>query len=397
MLPFLLLPILTKYLAPDEYGLLSIYLLLITIYTAFIGMAISTNISKNFFNVTKNEMSVYIGNMLIIVSLSFIFYLFLTFICVYFFDELFSIQSNLFLLIPFISFMSIIIGINVTLLRNELKVYSFAIYEISNTFLGLVITLFLLLYLNYNWLSQVWGIIASSLVFSFISIYHMHRRGYLKMKYDKSKIKSILSISVPLVPHALGSVIIAMSDRLFVEKMISLDMVGIYSVAYTFGIVIMIFTDAFIKAWTPWFFKNLSNVNDDKKTKIVKYTYLYIFGLFLLTIVISFISITILPYFIDPRFYEAKDFILWISLGYAVHGIYKIFFPYLVHLNKTSFLAVSTVLAAIVNLLFNYIFIKNFGAIGAAYATILSFLVSALLVFWYQSKNFYMPWFLIKK
>ncbi len=42
------------------------------------------------------------------------------------------------------------------------------------------------------------------------------------------------------------------------------------------------------------------------------------------------------------------------SAGYAVHGVYKIFFPYLVHIGKTSFLAFSTVTAALVNLVLNY-------------------------------------------
>ena len=58
------------------------------------------------------------------------------------------------------------------------------------------------------------------------------------------------------------------------------------------------------------------------------------------------------------------------------------------------FLALSTSLAAIINLLLNYFFVNMYGAIGAAYATAIAFFIGAILVFEYQRRNFTMPWFL---
>src|SRR5690606_10190492 len=96
---------------------------------------------------------------------------------------------------------------------------------------------------------------------------------------------------------------------------------------------------------------------------------------------------------VDEKYYAASDFILWVALGYAIRGVYQVFFPYLVHVNKTRFLAVCTIVAALVNILLNYFLIKAFGSIGAAYATAVAFFVSAVLVFWYQQKYYPMPWF----
>lgn len=392
LIPFLLLPILTKYLSLKEYGLLSIYMIMITIYIAFIGMAMHTIISKNFFKTTKEELSLYVGNILIILCFTFIFYFIMTYFIVFQYEIIFSISSSWLLFIPFISVMMMINEINTTILRNEQRAYMFGIFEISNTIVKLGITLILLLLFGYGWHSQVLGIFTGSILFFFIGIFYIYKQGYLFLKFDKEKIKSILNISVPLIPHVLGGVVIAMSDRLFIERMVSIEAVGIYSVGYMFGMVVMLFTDAFLKAWSPWFYKNLSQPTQDKKEKIVKYTYFYIIAIFLLAIIISLLGKLILPYFVDSKFYGASEFILWVSLGYAVQGVYKIFFPYLVHISKTSFLAFSTITAAILNLLFNYIFIKYYGTIGAAYATILSFAVSAILVFWYQNKHYKMPW-----
>ncbi len=392
MIPFLLLPIMTKYLSPEEYGILSIYLILISFYSAFIGMAIHTNISKNFFNTSKKDLSLLIGNILIILSITFSIYLILTYFITLFFDNLFSIPSKWLLAIPFISVMMMINEINTTILRNEQRAYMFGIFEISNTFIKMSLTILFLVVFLLSWYSQILGTLIGSIVFFVIGIFYMKKRGYITIEFNQEKIKSILNISLPLIPHVLGGVIIAMSDRLFIEKMVSLEMVGIYSVGYMFGMIVMLFTDAFIKAWSPWFYKSLVNPTAEKKIKIVKYSYIYIISIFILAILISFVAKLIMPYFVDEKFYGANEFILWIALGYAVFGVYQIFFPYLVHMSKTSFLAISTVTAAILNIVFNYILIKQFGTIGAAYATILSFTVSAGLVFWYQNKHFYMPW-----
>ncbi len=386
----------TSYLSPEEYGTLSIYIILISFYGAFIGMAMQTNISKNFFKVSKEDLSLIIGNILIILSLTFTISLFFTYCSTLFFDNVFSIPTSWLLAIPFISVMMMINEINTTILRNEQRAYMFGIFEISNTFIKMSLTIVFLIIFSFSWYSQVLGILVGSIVFFMVGIFYMRQRDYISMRLHKEKIKSILRISFPLIPHTLGGVVIAMSDRLFIEQMVSIEAVGIYSVGYMFGMVVLLFTDAFIKAWSPWLYKSLVNPTAEIKIKIVKYSYMYIVSIFLLAILISEAGEFILPYVVDEKFYNAKEYILWIALGYAVHGVYKIFFPYLVHINKTTFLTFSTLLAAIINIVLNYFFIQYYGVIGAAYSTIISFLVSAIVVFLYQKNHIDMPWFNVK-
>ncbi len=395
--PFFMLPILTKYLSPEEYGVLAIFLIFISIYSALVGMSVNTNISKNFYHVSKAELSNIIGN---------IFYILMTTLSVYFiftlgissqFDTIFAIPSWLLLGVPFIAFMQMINNLNTTILRNEQRAYMFGVFEVFLTVLTMLVTIICLVVFELGWQSQVVGIFIGGIVFSIIGIIYMYKRGYITMQYNSEKIKSILHISVPLIPSYLGGIIIAVSDRIFIEQMVGLGAVGLYAVGYTFGMVVMLFTDAFIKAWSPWFYKNIANPTNSKKQQIVKYTYIFIVGLFILAGATSVVAEFILPYFVDKKFYGASEFIFWIALGYAVRGVYQIFFPYLVHISRTSFLGLSSMIAAIVNLILNYLLIDIYGAIGAAYATVVAFAVSALLVFWYQQKNFYMPWFARRK
>ncbi|OOF08490.1 lipopolysaccharide biosynthesis protein, partial [Salinivibrio sp. PR919] len=155
-----------------------------------------------------------------------------------------------------------------------------------------------------------------------------------------------------------------------------------------------IFTDAFIKSWSPWFYKQLVEPSEALKRKIVIYSYFFIMASVLVAFFVSIISKFLLPFFVSEEYYQAHEFILWIALGYMVRGVYQILFPYLVHIGRTSFLLVITTSAALVNLVLNYLLISSYGVIGAAYATLGAFIVSAVLIFWYQQKNYYMPWLL---
>lgn len=392
-IPFLLLPILTEYLSTEEFGILSIFQLFITFYSAFIGMAIHTNISKNFYTYSKDKLAILIGNILIILCITTLIFFVPTLIGSFFSDSFFSVPSQWVNVIPFISFMFMMNTINLTILRNEENSALFGVFEVTNTIVNMGVSILLLIVYKLGWESRAYGIVLAYFLFFIISLIYMKRHNYLSLKYEPLEIKNILNISLPLIPHAVGGIIISLSDRFFIEKMIGIDMVGIYSVGYMFGMIIFIFSDAFIKAWSPWFYKKLAKPSIIVKKKIVKYSYLYIIGLFAIAFLLSIISKLLIDIFIDEKFNGAEQFIFWISMGYAIHGVYKIFFPYLVHINKTSFLGYSTMLTAIINLLLNYTMINNYGAIGATYATAISFSISTALVFWYQNKEFEMPWF----
>ena len=51
MIPLLVLPVLTKYLAPVEFGIWSIYQVLLTFVTPVVGMNSQANITRKIFKI----------------------------------------------------------------------------------------------------------------------------------------------------------------------------------------------------------------------------------------------------------------------------------------------------------------------------------------------------------
>lgn len=69
-IPFLLLPILTRYLTPDDYGVIASFTALVSFLAIFIGLSGHGAIDANFFRLEKNRLGIYIANVLIVLLLT---------------------------------------------------------------------------------------------------------------------------------------------------------------------------------------------------------------------------------------------------------------------------------------------------------------------------------------
>src|SRR5690554_888477 len=90
-IPFLLLPILTKYLTPEEYGILAIYQVMISFVMPLIGMNMQNNITRNFFSKSKEFVAQIIFNMLVVLTIAAIVITFIISVYLYFGGTNFSI------------------------------------------------------------------------------------------------------------------------------------------------------------------------------------------------------------------------------------------------------------------------------------------------------------------
>jgi O-antigen/teichoic acid export membrane protein len=392
LVPFLLLPLVTRYLSPGEFGQLAVFLVMNGLAQSVVGMAMHTNIASNFYSESRVEMASVIGNVLLMLLATTTVALLATGALAAWRAQVFSVPTNVVMFTPLLALLAMVGTLYTTILRNQRRPWAFAAFQVAQMLLNVGVMLVLLVGLRIGWLAQVGGLLISLGTFAVVALVAIRRQGYLDLRYDRAKARDVLALSLPLVPHALGGTLIALSDRLFIEKLVGLEAVGLYSLGYSFGMVIGMVTDAAIRAWTPWVYRVLADPTDAGRRQVVQSCYAMIALFFAAAGALALVAPWVLPYVVDARFHGASAFVGWVALGYAVRGIYQVFFPFLVHVRRTHFLVVSTLAAAAVNLALNYVLIARYGAIGGAYATIAAFAVSATLVFLYQKKHYPMPW-----
>ena len=392
-IPFLLLPVLTKYLSPKEYGILAIYQVMISFVTPLVGMNMHNNISRNFFSQTKEFIAKIVSNMLLVLTGAVMIILLLTAIYLLAGGSHFSIPERWIYALPLIAYMSALNVFNLTILRNRKHALEYGGFEISKTLLDLLLTILLVVIYGFNWEGRTSGILISTILIGLFSTYRIWKSGYLLFEIDVLKIKEILKISLPLIPHAIGGVILTLGDRVFIDQMVSTAELGVYTVGYQFGMIMILITSSFNKIWSPWMYELLSKRKENNKKTIVKTTYLMSAGYLILALIVTVLSYFLLPYMTTEKYHSGIVYVIWIALGYAFFGMYTLVFPYGVHVGKTSYLGIISLSAAIINLVTNYYLIKLNGAIGAAQATLISYMFMFFAVWWYSNRLFPMPWF----
>lgn len=392
-IPFLLLPLLTTYLTPAEFGVLAIFQVLIRFGTPLVGMTMSIHITRNFFKVQKEEMARIISNLIILLLFSSSILLLSLFVYSNIFKGESTIPERWLYTIPLMALLGMINTFNLTVLRNRKKALTYGVFEISKTIMDLTLSVLLIAVYAHSWEGRAFGILIATASLGVVSIIYLWKKGYLRLNFDFGKIKEILRISIPLLPHALGIVIINLSDRFFINKMVGAEEVGIYAVGYQFGMMLSLITGAVSLTWSPWLFETLAKQSSTGKLKIVKATYALWGGYLALAFLLTGVAYFLLPFMTAKKFHGGYVYVIWVALGYAFQGMYTLVFPYGIHVGKTSYLGITTFFCALVNLVANYYLIKLNGPLGAAQATLISYILMFVAIWWYSHKLHPMPWF----
>jgi O-antigen/teichoic acid export membrane protein len=143
--------------------------------------------------------------------------------------------------------------------------------------------------------------------------------------------------------------------------------------------------------------RRLSGFTEKDKNEIVKVTYIVILGLFLSLILLTLLSPLLFEYLIDKSYSGGVIYVFWTGLSYLLWGVYILFAGFIFYTKKTKQLGYLAVINVILNIVLNYFLILYFGAIGAVYATCLSFLVVAIFVVWRANSLFKLPWLDFKR
>lgn len=385
-IPFLLLPIITRYLPPEQYGLYAIYQVFISFLTPFIGMSLEIHISRNYFRVEREELRRIVSSIVLILHLNVVVGLLLLFAASFVVDQPFGLSRDVLLVLPIIIYAQLINAFELGLLRYEERPIRFGLMQLSMSALNLGVGLGLLMMLHYGWKSLVLGLLVGQLAVAGFSLWSIRRRGLLQK--NLAPLWPILRISLPLILHLLGGSIIFLSDRLFIEKMLGLKVVGVYSVGVQFGNIAMLVFNSVMLAFGPWFFKKLAAADKG----VVRRSYQLMLGFLLMGIAVWAVSYIALPIVVAKEYDTARVVIFWVVLGFVLRGWYQIFYNVILHEGKTKIFPFITGGAALLNLVLNYVLILHNGMVGAAQATVVAFALMFALTWFFTQKYSPLAW-----
>ncbi len=391
--PFLLLPFLTVYLTPAEYGLVAMFQVLMNSLLPFFGFSLNASVSRQYFDKEDSNFSAYVTNALLVLLTGTAVFGGIFLLSGQFVEKFSDFPKAWLWSVVLFTFSQLLSEVLLTTWRVKNKAMNFGLFRIFRTGMDMGLSLYFVIVLKRSWEGRIEGQLAAMTFFAMIAIFYLYRGGYLTNAFNKKYYKDVVSYGLPLIPHMLGAIIITYSDRLFITNMVGMHEMGLYAVGYQIGMIIGLFQNSFNHAWQPWIFGRIKKDDEREKGSIVKYTYLYFVVILLMALILSMAGSFVVKVMTDSDYSGSTPFIAWIAFGFAFNGMYKMVVNYLFYLKKTRIIGISTFATATLNLVLNYVLITANGPVGAAQATTISFFVQFILIWYASSKAYKMPWF----
>lgn len=221
--------------------------------------------------------------------------------------------------------------------------------------------------------ARIVGIAFMELI-AYVGLWFSHmRRG--KVFYSKKFWVHALKFNVPLVPHYLSQVVLNTADRIMIDKMVSAEKAGIYSLAYSIASLMTLFNNALIQTINPWFYRKIKEKKLEGMPRIA-YTVL-IFVAVANVILIAFAP-EVVSVFAPSDYKEAIWIIPPVAMSMYFMFAYSLFACFEFYYEKTNYIAGATMIGAVCNIILNFVFIKIFGYYAAGYTTLICYILYSL-------------------
>lgn len=372
---FLSVPLFSRIMTTEEFGVYNVFASYDAIIYMFVGLALHSSV-KNADIKFEDKTDDYVSS----ISLIYLINTALFFIIVAVFER----QLTDWLDFPSIVLFAMILysfGTSIiTLYNNRISLqYAYKKYliiaginSIGNISFSLI--LMLTVFRNRHELGRILGSTAIIFSLAIIVLFSMYRkaRPRFNLEYWKYGIK----YSLPIIPHGLSQVILSQVDRIMIRSIVSGSAAGIYSLAGNIQLILTIISDSIITVWVTWFYERMKD-SDEKSIQKRSISLVILF----MIMVIGVLAIAPEAIFIlgGTKYDSAKYVVIPMILSAFMIFLYNVIVPSEYYTEKTLYIMGGTIIAAVINLIGNYVFITQYGYIAAAYTTLFSYVCYVLL------------------
>ncbi len=373
---FLLLPLWVRFLTPEDYGITGTLTAYAGVLSALLLMGLHGAAVRHYFDTDDlRQQKSYISTVILFqVVVSLIVVLILDTLGATLWEQF---TANIIPFDPYVrlmlwtTFTAVTGQIPLAVYRAQQKAKEYVFIQYGKFLVGVVASLILVVALKWGAYGVMLSQFIAGAVFVIVVLY-LAFRNWFTWHLEWGHIRVSLGYGLPLVPHMLAGWVLAASDRLILERYVSLAELGLYNLGYQLGMVMSFLVTGINQAWSPYYFR-LMKTTSNPEHKIIKAVSIYmtlIGGICLAGVLFTAEIIYIL---LPDRYYGATPYVGPVLLGYLANGLYYFASMPLFYHKKTKTIPVLTASAAILNIFLNLWLIPLYGAIAAAWTTTIAF------------------------
>lgn len=393
VLGLVVLPIFTRFLSPDDYGILATSTVLVQVFTIVLGFNGWGLIARSHFDDDADSQRRLLSTNIIFagaLSVPLVGIL----VLLQGLTETFTKFPGAWLpVVVLVTLFGVVRTNYLSLVQAQSRPKHYVVVQSLGTALELGLGVVFVVLLGMRWEGRMLAIVISAFVITLFCLYAMtFWMHLLRPIFDQKSLVLLLNFGVPLIPHFIGGWVMTMAPRLYMNNMATVADTGLFSVAFNLASPIALVIGAANQAYWPTLFSKLSNPSLDR-VRLSRLLLLAVAVLPLCAIAYGIFVRYLLPLIVGPRFYGATDYVIWFALAFAFQGIYFIFGNFVIYSKRTTLIAWrADFLGGVIVMMVCPLLIYFNGPIGAAQAIMLGFAVSVVGCFTASRKAYPMPW-----
>lgn len=385
------IPIITKLLGADSYGIWATILAFISLVASVGGIHLHGCLIR--FSTGTEEKQAY-SDILLFASMLAVGFASTLLLIGALFDVSFLLggwdagQAWLVLGASLLIFTEITLKVNVNFPRSEGLVKHYELLRIGREVLDTVV-LASVFFLGGTIVAGIFGLVAVGMGLNVIIVagvlltYHVPRPRI-------DNYPEYVRYGLPMVPAAMSNRLLAHADKYLILFIISPTAVGIYAVAHS---VCAILTD-FTSILNPTLYPSVSKAWDEGNMEELERVYRLVFRYFSVIVIPAFLGLTFLAHDVlvllsTPEIADqGAPLVPILALGFVLRGYDNPLEYILTSTKDTGLVAKATMISAGTNVLLNVGLIYYVGIVGAAVGTTVSHAIAFLLIYRYAKERF---------
>ena len=394
-LNFLLLPVYTGYLTDDQYGALSLLLLLQAFMSLFPNSVFIFPLFRSYYDYpesdTRARSLVVSTSFWLITALSFVLcgagWLFSSYVSLWLIgtpDYTTSVQ------LVFLACFFECLGLpSFTVFRARKRSKAYAAVATFSMLVQATLSVALVVVFHQGVWGIMLGIVLGIVLRTLLGI--LMTLETLSLRVSLHEVVKMLLYGLPFLPGNIFSYVNRSSDRVFLTHLLDLGVQGVFSVGLRFAQIVSVLI------FIPFNFIRPAAIFDSEKDHDATHfysrmlTYLVFLGLFL-SLGVSALAPEALRVMTGPKYWSAWTVVPLLSLSYLFDGIRHSISPGLLLKRKTALMSLAEAIGTVVNVILMLLLVRSVGSFGASLALAITYFVVCAVLLFFNHWHLPVPW-----
>jgi len=384
---FLLLFYFAHILTESDFGMLNLFSNSILFLMPFVSLGILQSVNTEYFKKEKKEFSQFFSTTLVLPMVVTLLAMGLFFIFRTQLQQRYAFPAAFVVMIPLITLFNFLNEHLINMVRNSGDPVKYLFINTGRLLAEITLAVFFVGAMELGWMGRVTGIFISYLMVACYAFFYFRERGFIINSFKKKYLFEELLYSIPIIVMQAGVFCMGSSAGYFINYFThDMAQVGVFSIAATFGSIIIVLCTAMLQYTYPKIYSLLGQQRIDYAA--IRWHFFFYSGIMLLGTGIVVIATPVAyKLFLKNSYHAGISYYFFICMGNFFWSISYFLYSFMLYRKEKRKLLLASSLSVVISVLSHALFTKAWGAYGAAVSMCAVYFIVLLITAFFVRKQ----------